>query len=412
MNGPKLMSNSGNNYEVIIAGGGPAGTSAAIHLASCGIKALLVEQKKFPRAKLCGEFISPECWFHFRKLGVEAEMLSSDPASITETVFYSSTGRRIKVPSDWFAGENAALGLSRAEMDYRLLERAKSLGVVVLEEAAVSDLLTDGKRVSGIRLKHNGQIQEFHAPVTIDATGRTQALVRKLNKQRRKRRTVDRAKLVAFKVHLEHTRVAKGACEIYSYPGGYGGLSSIEHGLSNLCFIAAAKDVRRCGSDAEAVVRNIVYRNQRAAHTLAGARLRSDWLSVSLETFGRQSLAPTPGLLTIGDAAAFIDPFTGSGMLMAFESGELASAAIVKHLGCLKQGKSFESLAHEYQMEHQRKFSQRLRISGLLRRAAFLPYAAEAAILLCSVSDRLRRKLARSTRSTEATMIVSGSNTP
>src|SRR5882672_2191911 len=114
-----------SNYDVIIAGGGPAGSSAAIHLAMRGARVLLVEQKKFPRPKLCGEFISPECWFHFRRLGVDAEMLSSHPARITETVFYSSRGRRINVPSDWFAGTNTALGLSRAEMDHRLLERAK-----------------------------------------------------------------------------------------------------------------------------------------------------------------------------------------------------------------------------------------------------------------------------------------------
>jgi len=404
------MSEPTHNYEVIIAGGGPAGSSAAIHLASCGIKALLVEQKRFPRAKLCGEFISPECWFHFRKLGVEAEMLSADPASITETVFYASNGRRIKVPSEWFAGDSAALGLSRAEMDHRLLQRAKSLGVAVLEEATVSDLVTEGKRVTGIRLKQNGEIKEFRAPVVLDATGRTRALVRKLSRQRHEKAPVDRGRLVAFKVHLENARVAKGACEIYSYPGGYGGLSNIEHGLSNLCFIAAARDVRRLGSDPEAVMRNIVFRNKQAAQTLAAARIRSDWLSVSLESFGRQTVVPTLGLLTIGDAAAFIDPFTGSGMLMAFESGELASTVIVRHLASLKQGTDFETLAREYRSEHRRKFNKRLRISGLLRRTAYFPYAAEAAIFLCSVSDRLRRKLARATRSPEAPMIGS-SNT-
>ncbi len=59
-----------NDYDVIIAGGGPAGASAAIHLARGGVRVLLVEQKKFPRAKLCGEFISPECQAHFEKLGV------------------------------------------------------------------------------------------------------------------------------------------------------------------------------------------------------------------------------------------------------------------------------------------------------------------------------------------------------
>ena len=50
-----------SQYDVIIAGAGPAGSSAAIRLAAGGLNVLLVEQKKFPRPKLCGEFISPEC---------------------------------------------------------------------------------------------------------------------------------------------------------------------------------------------------------------------------------------------------------------------------------------------------------------------------------------------------------------
>src|SRR5689334_24400758 len=106
-----------NSYDVIVAGGGPAGASAAIHLAHGGLRVLLLEQKKFPRAKLCGEFISPECQAHFEKLGVGGAMIASGPASIDETVFYSTKGHHVAVPSSWFSGGRAAYGLSRAMMD-------------------------------------------------------------------------------------------------------------------------------------------------------------------------------------------------------------------------------------------------------------------------------------------------------
>ena len=55
-----MHSDLSNTFDVLIAGGGPAGTSAAIRLARNGIRVLLAEQKQFPRAKLCGEFISPD----------------------------------------------------------------------------------------------------------------------------------------------------------------------------------------------------------------------------------------------------------------------------------------------------------------------------------------------------------------
>src|SRR6476660_9038756 len=94
--------NLSSHYDVIIAGGGPAGASAAIHLAMRGARVLLVEQKKFPRPKLCGEFISPECALHFERLHVDADMSAAQPSELTTTVFYSRSGRNVRVPSSWF----------------------------------------------------------------------------------------------------------------------------------------------------------------------------------------------------------------------------------------------------------------------------------------------------------------------
>jgi flavin-dependent dehydrogenase len=139
-------------------------------------------------------------------------------------------------------------------------------------------------------------------------------------------------------------------------------------------------------------------KNSRAAHTLAEATISTPWLSVSLESFGRRTLAPAAGLLTIGDAAAFIDPFTGSGMLMAMESGQVAAETVARNLTTLRQGSAFETLASDYETEYQQRFAARLRVSGLLRRAAFFPRLAEAAILFFGASSSLRRKLARATR--------------
>src|SRR2546423_13715309 len=117
-----------SSYDVIIAGGGPAGASAAIHLAMRGARVLLAEQKKFPRPKLCGEFISPECTVHFARLQVADAMSAAQPANLTATVFYSRSGKNVRVPSSWFGATGVALGLSRAEMDERLLRRASEAG--------------------------------------------------------------------------------------------------------------------------------------------------------------------------------------------------------------------------------------------------------------------------------------------
>lgn len=392
------------DYDVIIAGAGPAGTSAAIHLATRGARVLLVEAKKFPRPKLCGEFISPECAVHFDRLGVAREMLDSGGAKITETKFYVPSGNGVAMPSEWFQsdGSRVALGLSRAEMDARLLARARAVGVDVLEEAPACGLITEAEIVRGVRLKVGGNEHDYRSFVTIDATGRTRALARRVNGtgSRGRQESKRRASLVAFKAHLENTSLDVNTCEIYFYRGGYGGLSGIEKGLSNLCFIVRGRDVAGKGSDPARAMREIVMSNKRAAHALRNARMRSEWLSVALEDFGRRELIPSEGLMAVGDAASFIDPFTGGGMLMALESGQLAAEAILAWLPHrVREDSAFAALAANYRAGYEAKFGARLRLCEWLRRAAFAPpLFAEAAARALNVSARVRRHIARATR--------------
>ena len=395
-----------SDYDAIIVGGGPAGACAGIELAASGARVLIAEREKFPREKLCGEFISPECLDHFARLGALERMERGGGARVAETIFYAPSGRGVSVPSAWFGGAGEALGLSRAEMDARLLARAREAGAVVLEEASLAGVLTDGaRRVRGVRLHTPRGALEVRARVTLDATGRHRAVVRRAERElggkaveadgEEKQR--GRARLVAFKAHLEGSRGAAGVCEIYFYPGGYGGLSPVEGGLSNLCFIARASDVRASASDAERVVGEVVRRNRRAAHTLEGARARGRWLGVSVESFGRHEPAPFEGLLAVGDAAAFIDPFTGSGMLMALEGGSLAAGAVSRWLAC--GAGEFGALAREYRAAYSTRFDARLRLCGMLRRAALAPTAlAEAGVLALRASASLRRRLALATR--------------
>ena len=384
---------SPSDFDVIIAGGGPAGSSAAINLASRGARVLLVEQKKFPRPKLCGEFISPECVALFESLGVADQMLAARPAKLAETVFYSRSGKCARVPSSWFGSTGLALGLSRAEMDERLLRRASDAGAHLIEDAQVTNLLVEDESVRGVTVKHKGVEAKYLSAVTIDATGRSRSLMRHVTSQSTKR---ERAPMVAFKAHLENTGVAPGACEIYFYRGGYGGLSNIENGLSNLCFIASARDVRACAASADRVMREVICQNQRAKETLQNARLQSPWLAVSLEGFGRHSVAPMIGLLAIGDAASFIDPFTGSGMLMALQSGELAANEIAKSFAA--NPTSLPQLRVNYSAAYHEIFDSRLKICSLMRKAAFVPGLAEVAVRSFGASEKIRRKLAQATR--------------
>ena len=380
-----------NPQSAVIVGAGPAGASLAIRLASAGHEVTLVEKERFPREKLCGEFISPECFRHFAELGVREEMLSLGGARLSETRFFDAAGRSVVVPTRWFGHGDFALSLSRARMDMALLDRAGAVGVTVMDGARAIAAETEGGRVRHVTVKTGGSDRaDLGADLFVDATGRAGALTQLAEKGRHA--PTKRSRLVAFKNHLIGARADPDACEIYVFPGGYGGLSPVEDGKANLCFIVEADVAKEFTGKTDKHVGVIVRRNRRAAETLAGAAETGEWLAVPVGEFGRKPMPTAPNLISIGDAAAFIDPFTGSGMLMAMESAELLA-------GCIREaGFTSAELPSIYARRHALKFRNRLAASAVLRRAAFMPRLTTAAIVAAGLSDHLRERLARATR--------------
>jgi menaquinone-9 beta-reductase len=379
------------SYDIVIAGGGPAGSSLAIRLASAGLSVIVAEQKRFPREKLCGEFISPECLSHFSELGVSPQIMSQC-SRFTETVFYARSGRSISVDSEWFGdGDSIAVGLSRAEMDDLLLKRAGEIGAHVCEDATAVGVLTEGERVAGVKLKI-GKSDEVDVAggLVVDATGRSRSVAREVDTSEK---AATRARHVAFKTHLRDAALAPGACEIYSYLGGYGGCNAIEEGLFNVCFIVAAADARSLGSDPDRILREVVAANPRARDALKDAGAVKPWLAVPIQRFGRGTLAPQPGLVTVGDSAAFIDPFTGSGILLALQSSKILTDVITRNWQ-----NGVDGIAVEYQRMYSAAFDSRLRWCSMLRTAAFSPLAAGLTIASLGLSRTLRRGIARMTR--------------
>ena len=379
-----------------IVGAGPAGTSLAIRLAEQDFPVVLIEREKFPRHKLCGEFISPECLPHFESLGVLDTMLSRGGDHITETRFYEPGGRHVIVPSKWFGQQGYALSLSRAEMDLRLLARARSVGVEVLEETAVVDVFGSSDEINAVKTRdRNGGTSEVSADLFIDATGRSRILSKLIEKKTRNgqlKRKAAKPILVGFKTHLRNVNLEKGRCEIYFFRGGYGGLSCVENGLANHCFLARAKTVREFNGNTDKLVEEVIFKNKRAALTLKDAVPVREWLAVSIDSFGIKELNPAANLFSVGDSAAFIDPFTGSGMLMAFESSQILADCVAEY------GFAFEKIAGQYQKQYKLRFTRRLRICSLLRRAAFVPHLAKLAISALRLSESSRQFLVRSTR--------------
>lgn len=389
-----MGNDNSKTYDVAIVGAGPAGSSAAIRLSAAGLKVLLIDKKAFPREKLCGAFISPECLEHFRELGVLDDIYSAGGSWMRETVFYSRKGGGVAVPAEWFGStSSSALSLSRSEMDQRLLEKARQSGTEILLETKVLEVKRDHGSVSGLRLRDsNNHEVEIRTALVLDATGRARTIGRLVEKAL----PFAKPDFVAFRADLKNVPIPSDVCEIYVYNGGYGGCSRIENGSYNVCFIASSALTKKEGHEPEKVFRRGLLENERAAAVLAGSEIVSKWTAVPIQGYGRYSLVPASGVIAIGDAAAFIDPFTGSGILLALESARLASRVI---LSGAEDKMDFELISQRYASEYRAVFDKRLRICSLLRNAAFHPFLADMTIKTVGLSTTLRKFLAQRTRS-------------
>ena len=387
------------DYDVIIVGAGPAGSSAAIRLAESGVRVLVLEEKRMPREKLCGEFITPESFPTLKRLAVFDRMLAAGAQKITRLCLVASGGRIVHVPIAEMSYEAAwAMSLSRARFDQILFERARELGATCLEGVAVKQPLYEGGKPCGVEALSlaDGRAVRFTAPLIVDASGRNSRLLL----SRSERVAGERgSRLYALKAHLTAVEGIEEQVELFFFPQGYGGLSRVEGGLVNLCFIAGERTFKEAGGDAGEIVRRSIMKNRLARERLAKAEVVDKWHSVGPLAFGHRRLS-RGGIIAIGDASGMIDPFTGTGIQIALRTGEIAADAMTDVLNDSPDRVcDARRVLAAYQASYDREFNNRMMIAGVLRGAAFSPRAAN---LLAGVFARVpwvARRVLKATRS-------------
>ncbi|MCG3160048.1 MAG: hypothetical protein JMDDDDMK_01080 [Acidobacteria bacterium] len=380
-------------YDVIIIGAGPAGSTVSTLLARAGLRALLLEKSRFPREKLCGEFITPECLNVFDRLDVSQRMFDAGAEIINQWTLFAPDGRGVRVPMEWIAdGHNHAIGISRAQMDLILLDGARQTGVDVREGFRVSPRFHRENGMSFIEGKTNGKtVERFSAPVVVDASGRNGVFS---NRTAQRTSFIGGSRLFGCKIHLRAVEGMSGIGELFFFRDGYGGMSGVENGRANLCFITTEATLREAKGDREKLLDLTMRSNPAARRRLRGVVIDGEWLGSGPITYGRQR--SMPGVISIGDAGAFIDPFTGSGILLALSSGELAAEVISQSFA---EGVSdVDVIAKSYDQLYRARFGWRFKACALLRAVAFKPAMRNALVTALCRYQSLAKLMALSTR--------------
>lgn len=274
------------NRLVTVHGAGLAGCSAAIAALQEGSAVRLIDQARFPRHKVCGEFLSPEAFQILSEAGLEGEFAAAQPARVPRLEVH--LGRRRLVDHL----PEPAYGLSRFAMDALMQRKAVSLGA-------------DFQR----------GVVAAASPPLVEALGRK---VRQVSVEKGSR-------LFGFKAHFSGP--ASDAVELYFFQGCYVGITPIEGGLTNVCGLGP----QACLQNACFEIDELVNSHEPLRERLQPLTRCWDWLKVGPLLFqNRLHANPVEGVYPAGDLLSFVDPFTGSGMLSALLTGRLAGLAAAR----------------------------------------------------------------------------------
>jgi menaquinone-9 beta-reductase len=347
--------------EVLIAGGGLAGSAVAIHLGRLGISVELFERGSFPKEKPCGEGLMPAGVAALERLGLNTE--KGAPFSGVRYHF----GERIA--KGRFPEAHGVLssgrGFRRRDLDYALFELARQTpNVKVHTDATVEAPLIEGGRVVGLIV--NGARNRGRLVIGADGAQSRLRHALKLDLPSRRKRIG-----VCAHFRLAPGRAMPQSVDVYLGPGYELYATPLPYGELSLSALASADAIQ---GRLEDQFRRWWKGQRHLAETLESAEQVSSMLAIS-PVSGRAKQRFLPGLVLLGDAAGFTDPIVGAGMTQALLAAELLGSYVAQNAG-----PAIDWLA-DFDREREKMVRKYRWLSAILRKRAFRLAALEGSRL-------------------------------
>ena len=365
--------------DVVVAGAGPAGSACALALARAGLAVTIIERAAFPRRKVCGEYLNAGAVAALDRLGL-AMQVRALAAPLRGVRLMPTHATAVELPFD-----DPALACERALLDAVLLQAARDAGATLVR-GRVTGVVREGARIAGVAFRDDdGRALEVRARWTVGADGCGSAVARDAGLVRH------RWKRPRFAIggHYAGFGPFDGFIEMYVGGGAYFALNPLGPDRTNVMVVVAKRQLEQWS---RFVDRGIAGKAAELAHgrrsfaqaTLEGTR-------AAIGPLAHDVRAPiADGLVLAGDAAGFLNPFTGQGVFLALTSATRAAAAIVA--SAADRAREGAAFAH-YADARADDFAARRRVSGLVSLLVDVPPLARRAAARLAGSPQLAATL-------------------
>lgn len=379
-------------FDVIIAGAGPGGSTAAIFMQRAGLNVLLIDQATFPRDKICGDAISGKSMTVLKRLGLAETIAHAESVGSWGVTFSGPSGNEAPIAFTKEMNKPIAPGyvICREMYDNILFQTALEAGATAWQNTSVTGLLKDGEQVVGITTRQGDDVREVRAPLVIGADGAYSVV----------------AKHLGF-TQLDEAHYCGGLRAYYQGVTGFN-----EHNFIELHFVDEAipgyfwifpmanggANVGIGMLSAHIKKKNVKLKdllNDMVNHPRFKERFKNAQRIGTVKGWGLplgskpRSMAGN-GWLLVGDAASLIDPFTGEGIGNAMMSAEIAAtwAKMAK-----EQGNFSAAFFQGYEKEVLNELGEELKLSHYMQKLGNWKWLLDKVVSKASRSEEIRETI-------------------